>query len=175
MLKLKRYREIFDFPVIDYYKRAGFDLKNESFKDIANEFIMNYNARRHECLLQPGAVDGIIYAAKKGIGQSLLSASHQNILEEMIEYHNLGKYFTFIKGIKNHYAGGKIKVGEKLLEKIGVSSSEILLIGDTTHDYYISKLMNCHCILVSNGHQSPGKLQNCKTRILSSLEKLLLN
>ena len=44
-IDLKKYREIFDFPVIDYYAKLGFDFSKESFEELTVEFIGEYYAR----------------------------------------------------------------------------------------------------------------------------------
>ena len=47
----KKYREIFDFPVIKYYIKLGFDFSRESFEDLTIEFIGEYYDRFNECKL----------------------------------------------------------------------------------------------------------------------------
>ena len=42
------YTEIFGFPVIDYYRRLGFDFEDESFEIIGTEFIDGYEAHKFE-------------------------------------------------------------------------------------------------------------------------------
>jgi phosphoglycolate phosphatase len=42
MLDIVRYREIFTFPVRDYYKAAGFEFEHEPFEMPAEEFIVQY-------------------------------------------------------------------------------------------------------------------------------------
>ena len=36
-IDLKKYREIFDFPVTEYYSKLGFDFSEESFEELAVE------------------------------------------------------------------------------------------------------------------------------------------
>ncbi len=49
------YRAQFDFPVIEYYERLGFDLVTEAFEDLSVEFNNEYDRRREECLLHEDA------------------------------------------------------------------------------------------------------------------------
>ncbi len=44
----QQYREIFSFPVRNYYSSAGFDLKTENFDDVAIEFMDQYFARLNQ-------------------------------------------------------------------------------------------------------------------------------
>ena len=41
-LTLASYREVFTFPVIDYYKKVGFDFTREPWETVAMEFINKY-------------------------------------------------------------------------------------------------------------------------------------
>ena len=38
-LTLDRYQRLFEFPVIDYYRKLGFDFTKESFEKTGTEFI----------------------------------------------------------------------------------------------------------------------------------------
>ena len=166
------YKKIFDFPVIEYYKKAGFNFSKEPFEKVAVEFIDNYELRKLECLLQPGVISCLNKIKELNIPQSLLSASHQEVLEEMIDFFDLRKYFHHVNGLNNHYAGGKIETAQRLIETINIPPEKILLIGDTTHDYEVSNILKCDCLLVSNGHHPIEKLTNCSTQIISNLNEL---
>ena len=41
-LCLDEYRHIFTFPIIDYYKRAGFDFKDVSFEEVGKMWVDLY-------------------------------------------------------------------------------------------------------------------------------------
>ena len=52
-LSAERYREIFDFPIVRYYERIGFDLERESFEDervaaFLNEHFVSIKVDREE-------------------------------------------------------------------------------------------------------------------------------
>jgi len=53
------------------------------------------------------------------------------------------------------------------LTYLKMASEEVLLIGDTTHDYEIACEIGCDCL--SNGHQSYERLNKLNTNIISSL------
>ena len=42
---LAQYREIFGFPIEDYYIRAGFDFSKNSYKELADDYMQDYLAR----------------------------------------------------------------------------------------------------------------------------------
>jgi len=79
-ISLRQYQELFNFPVIDYYVRLGFDFEKESFEIVGTEFIDNYEKRRHEVNLQKGAKAVLKSVREADLTQSLLSASLQTTL-----------------------------------------------------------------------------------------------
>ena len=50
-IDVEAYRDTFDFPVIDYYKRIGFDLTKHDFKVLSSEFINAYIDGRRQLKL----------------------------------------------------------------------------------------------------------------------------
>ena len=56
-ITLEKYKEIFTFPVKDYYIKAGHNFENESFEKIGKDFIDEYEKRKTECTLYPFAAE----------------------------------------------------------------------------------------------------------------------
>lgn len=49
-----QYQNVFTFPVIDYYRRVGFDLERESFEALSEEYMRGYHERAVRCGLFGG-------------------------------------------------------------------------------------------------------------------------
>lgn len=172
-LTLPQYREIFGFPVRDYYQKAGFDFAIEPFESLAAEYISEYDDRSRECNLQPSVVEILNSCADKNLSQYVLSASQQNPLEINVTHYGLEKYFTRIVGLSDYYAKGKVDTGRKLVAELDASPDSIVLIGDTIHDYEVAQAMGIDCVLFSGGHQSKERLEQCGTVIVEDLCDLL--
>ena len=56
-ITLQQYREIFRFPVREYYLKAGLDYENKPFELLTEEYILEYDSRSRECNPQPKIVD----------------------------------------------------------------------------------------------------------------------
>lgn len=166
------YREIFNFPVINYYSQLGFDFSIESFEKISNEYIELYRLSSYECNLHQDAEIILQKITKAGITQSILSASQQEYLEHFIDFYKIREYFIQLIGLDNHFAESKIEKGKKWLSELPHDSNEVLLIGDTIHDYEVSRALNCDCILVDCGHQRHEKLIRCGVTVCKSLNEL---
>jgi phosphoglycolate phosphatase len=158
LLTLSTYRDIFNFPVVDFYRKAGFDFDKEQFACVALDFCNRYEERLDECKLQSGAIEILDYCCGVGIGQSVLSSTEQGILNGMIAYYGVEKYFDHVIGQTNHHANGKLGSGNNLLERTKLALVDVLLVGDTTYDAYVAQTLKIDSVLVSTGHQSVGLL-----------------
>ena len=68
---------------------------------------------------------------------------------------------------------GKVKEGRLLIEQSGNRPGEILLIGDTVHDYDVAQAVGVDCMLMLSGHNSRQRLESCGVEVLDSLAELL--
>src|SRR4030042_2914887 len=166
----KKYREIFDFPVTKYYLKLGFDFSAESFEELTDEFISEYYTRFNECKLFDKAEEVLQKVRDRGISQSILSASKEDVLIEKIKYYGIDKYFCRIIGLGNHYAESKVERGEKWIAKLNLNPQDVLLIGDTIHDYDVSKHIGCDCLLVAQGHHNYEKLAKLEVDVIRTLK-----
>jgi phosphoglycolate phosphatase len=170
---IEEYRRHFDFPVIDYYRKLGFDFEKEPYDAIAKEFIDAYDLRRFSCSLQENAEAVVRKVASRGMKQSILSAYQQPRLEEVVEHFGMRKYFTVLSGLSDDYAHSKVESGKRLPQRLGCPASELLLIGDTTHDHEVATAMGADCILIVSGHQDRQRLERCPASVLDCLAELL--
>lgn len=168
----ERYRDIFTFPVTDYYKIAGFDFSKTSFEILGKLFMDEYEKRKYEMNLFNGAREILELAKNKGIGQSVLSAYKHDTLVEILKHYQISEYFENVSGLDNIYAGSKEHLGIELRKKLNFKKEEILFIGDTLHDADVAKAMDVNCVLISNGHQSAGRLMANGNIVLSDIREL---
>jgi phosphoglycolate phosphatase len=172
-ISLRQYQELFNFPVVDYYVRLGFDFEKESFEIVGTEFIDNYEKRRHEVNLQKGAKAVLKSVREAELTQSLLSASLQTTLYEMVEYHRLSDTFLKVMGLDNHYAHSKVEIGKAWMDELHYGPHEVLFVGDTVHDHEVAQAIGADCVLVLSGHHRREKLEACGVPILSSLSEVV--
>jgi len=172
LLTLERYRDIFDFPVRDYYEKLGFDFKAESFEVVGMDFMIRYNERQKECRLHEGVQHVLSCLKEKGFSQYILSAREENELRKETRDLKVAEYFKHIDGLDDHYAHGKTDVGVRLLKEIDDDIRSILFIGDTCHDADVARELGIDCVLIPNGHHSAQRLERTGCKILPSLESV---
>lgn len=170
---LEQYQNHFDFPVMDYYLKLGFDFSKENFDAVAREYITSYNAQFHNCSLRKGIKDTINRLKKAGFSQSVLSASQQTSLIAALECYKLKNLFENICGLDDYYAHGKVDAGKKLMKNLNAHAKEILLIGDTTHDYQVAYELGADCMLLPAGHQSRERLAAAGAKVCNDLDEAL--
>jgi phosphoglycolate phosphatase len=172
-ITLEKYREIFTFPVEDYYLKAGHSFENESFKVIGKEFMDEYELKKVECRLFPGAVNVLQSIRDLGIDQYLLSAYKQESLIDFVRQFGLDEYFLSVKGLNHIYADGKLKLARQLIAEISnkKNTSKTLFIGDTIHDFEVASNLGADCLIITSGHQSLNQLDPVDVTKFDSLEE----
>jgi len=167
-----RYRDVFTFPVRDYYEQIGFDFSVEEFDTPALKFIEYYQNFLPMAGLFP-EVDAVLRQLKNNnINQYILSAMEHNSLLLSVRSLSIEKYFTAIAGIDNHFAKSKINRGIKLIGDMNIDRSKTLMVGDTLHDMEVAEALGINCVLVSQGHQTAKRLKVNGNTVINSLSEL---
>ncbi len=172
------YRDIFTFPIIEYYKKAGFRFSpdgDDDFLLLANEFREDYEKAFPSVPLYSG-VKSFLETARNVLPIYLLSATKEELL--LAETHEKGvdKLFTDIIGIGDIYGASKQEAAKRYFLNKKLDVSKALFIGDSLHDEEVAISLGGSCCLISNGHQSIKVLKdgkkNQKTVIVPTLGDL---
>lgn len=169
------HRKLFDFPVEGYYRKLGFDLEALCFDALSREFISYYEAHRTRCPLHPGVRERLDSLRERGINQTILSAYEQSTLHTIIEHYALAPFFDIVRGHRNIRGESKIAAGAALIAEIqqtGQQIEDLVIIGDTAHDFEVAQAVGCACVLVSHGHHSPERLSACNAPVVHNLHEL---
>jgi len=159
LLTNESYRDVFTFPVKDYYEKVGFDFQKEDWDLTAHEFIANYTKRLPHSDIFPEARILLDLFKKQDKKQFILSAMEMKMLKDSTQELNIQEFFDEISGINDIYASSKVENGKNLFKKHKLKAEEVCLFGDTTHDYEVAQSLGCHCYLIASGHQSYKKLK----------------
>jgi phosphoglycolate phosphatase len=171
-ITLEKYRDVFTFPVKKYYENVGLDVSDANWEILSHEFINDYERRKYECNLFEDALTTLEKFAAIGMTQSILSAYSQHTLEEIVAKFKIDIHFERLVGLDNIYAASKMDNGKKWMKELSHHDHEVLLIGDTVHDYEVAAEIGADCLLISRGHQVKENLAGCKCTILNSLSEI---
>jgi len=168
-----QYKAVFSFPVKDYYQKIGFDFVSEPFEIPALEFIELYNSRVNICNLHDNAITVLKHFQSNGYRQFILSAMQQDALEQCLDQQQISHFFEHVLGLDNHYAASKLNNGQQLISGLNLNVKELLLIGDTIHDFEVARTLGCQCVLIANGHQSREILEPAGALVIDQIGQLL--
>ncbi len=166
------YRENFSFPVINYYRKLGFNVSKEKFEEIGKVFIKNFNAKRFDCKLNDGALSVIQKIHEHKIPQSILSAYEINFLNEAVEFFGVKKYMSKISGLSDINANTKLELGKNHIKSLNMPPEEILVVGDTDHDFEVARAAGANCVLMATGHQSRQRLSKTGAKVCLDFAEL---
>ncbi len=172
ILTLDRYKDIFGFPVINYYEKAGFDFSKEPFEIPARQYVKLYASGESELKLFPDVVDTLSFFKDNNYRQIVLSAMKEDNLRKMISNAGISHFFDGIFGIKDNYAREKVSIGKQVVENLNLNPEKCLMIGDTLHDAEVAEQCGFDCILFSGGHVAKQRLETTGFKIVDQHKTL---
>ena len=141
---------------------------------MVNNLWLNTNSVKSNYNLFPGVIELLSSLQEKNIQMHLLSAYEQQSLNKIIKLYRIDTYFQNVVGLDNIYANGKSHLAHDLVKRINSNGTagNILLIGDTIHDYEVAKEINSDCILMSHGHQDEERLLKLGIPVVKNFNEL---
>ena len=173
-VSLLEYKEIFNFPIINYYKKAGFTIDGYTFEELANIFVVDYAKRN---LTESKIFDDVELFVNKvkelDYKVVICSASLKPMLIDQLKHFKVFELFDDVIGLDNHYAASKLDLAKEYVSNLAIDLDNSYFIGDTTHDAAVGYACGLNVILVDRGHQTEEVLDKAKSLILHSLIEVL--
>ena len=168
---IDEYREVFGFPIHQYYERIGFDFEAEPYDVVAPLWVEQYMKRMPKAKVFDDVVSVSQAFRCTGLRQTILSASDLDMLKGQLEFLGISELFDGVLGLDNIKA--ESKVGIAMHWKEANPESVSLLIGDTVHDAQVARECGFDCILVARGHQSRPTLEETGYPVADNLSQVL--
>ncbi len=168
---LSEYHAVFGFPIIDYYRRLGFDFEKEPYEVIAPIWVEQYLLNVKEAKVFDDVRPTAEAFRKMGLRQIILSATELNMLISQLSELGLEDVFDGVLGLDNIHAASKKSLAEKW--RADNPDARPLMIGDTIHDAEVAHAIGADCILVARGHQAFETLKTCNCQIVSTLSEII--
>jgi len=172
-IKKADYRRRFRFPVRDFYHELGFLGGDEAYLQVCDSFISKYRAGWRDCSLQEGSQEVLEALNERGLEQVMLSASHQHDLETSINFFGIDSFFSAIMGQDNTQAKGKVERGRNWFSDQDILPDQVLLVGDTNHDFEVATALGARCLLYAQGHQDQAQLRALPPQKIWHLNEVL--
>lgn len=168
---VEAYQAVQEFPIINYYKKIGFDFSRESFDDVAVEWVDQYLSRFPRAGLGKGAIETVDACRAAGAGQILLSASELNMLNHQVDQLGIRSHFDEVRGMDNIYAHGKVSLAQQWMSEHPGAGA--LFVGDTDHDLEVARAIGADCVLYCGGHQARERLESLGCPVVERLADVL--
>lgn len=166
-------RRLFCFPVEDYYRRLGMDFAHEPYEIPANEWVHDYTENMFSAPLSDGIWDALLKIQNCGAKQIILSASELVMLTKQTDALGITQMFDEILGCDNVYAVSKAHIAEEWIKS--KEKDEIfpaIMVGDTDHDFAVSKIIGCECVLYSGGFMSRDVLEGFSVPVFDTISEI---
>lgn len=173
-LNLEEYKDVFTFPIIEYYKKAGFDFSTYTFEELADFFIVEYTRRNETEAFIFDDFSFFIEGLKKlNYKIVLCSASKKILLIEQLKYFNILDMFDDVIGLDDHFAVSKLELAKSYVSKRKIDLTNSYFVGDTTHDAVVGQACGLNVVLIERGHQSKKVLETTNAEILKSFSEFI--
>lgn len=171
-ISVETHRVHFEIPVKNYYRKLGINPEGLHFEQLAKEFHRIYETKVRSTVLHVGVQETLQNLSAKGVSHSVLSAHPHHLLFDILSHFGIKEIFESIRGQKVGGGGDKTMEGKKLVEELNYETNEILLVGDTTHDFEVARALGIKCVLVSHGHQSRARLASHGVAVVDTLAEI---
>lgn len=171
-ITLNDYKNLFRFPIVDFWKLLGFQFNDVQFNKMNSLFIENYKKQMFSPYLHNNIESTFKRVSQLGVNQFIVSASENTILNTCVKHYKINKYFQDISGVNNLNALGKLNVAENLILKHSLDIDTCLFIGDTEHDAEIAIELGAKVLLVSYGHIAKKRLLKTSCPVIDHIAEL---
>ncbi len=170
-ITLKTYREIFEIPAVNTYKKLGLDseLLDRTAKEHSKAFHEAYEERAAKVRTRSGARELLDYLSKANISTIILSNHNVKAISFQLERLKLDTYFDTILANTDlwsaHFKGKKDRLFE-YLKTASYKPQEVLIIGDTEEETRIGKEIGIHTVGITGGSSSEKRLKAAHPDVL---------
>lgn len=167
------YLDFFDFPIKDFYEKAGFDFTVESYDDVCDEYKREYETALKDAKLFDDVVPSLKRLRQNGKRLVIISAAErESLVSQTVEF-GIDEYFESIFGADNLHGKSKVDTALAWLKSESADPNRVILLGDTTHDAETARQIGCECFLISRGHNSTERLLKTGCEVFGSIEETM--
>ena len=169
------------YPLGQYYQnllRMG-GCKEEKIDEIVDEVTRySFDLYNADCTFKAEEFEGVRETLKKikemGIQNAVFSNKFQEISEKIVDHYYKDEISKVYGQHPDHPSKPQIGCTQRILESTGLSSDEILIVGDTEVDILSGKNNHIDCVSVTWGYQTRDVLMKLEPEyIIDRPEELL--
>lgn len=167
-ITMEQYYSYMDTPISKFYEHL-FNLNEVPMSVLGEEF--------HEFYPQyfEGLHDGVEELLKElkqsGIKQVILTSGNTKVVDGDLRKYGIREYFEEVLGADDLLAAGKVERGIHWIKAQKIDPAEMVLLGDTLHDYDVAMAMGVNCVLGAMGHQAEKDLLTAGVPVVRSFRE----
>lgn len=167
-ISLQKFRETFEVPLVNYYKKIGVDpnIPKDKYELSETVFHQVYEARAAKARTRAGARSLLTWLRKNKVPAVIFSNHIKKRIEEQLLRLKIKNYFdTVIANDQTHEVLFNRWKGEKLkdyLKEHNVKPNEVLVVGDTVEEIEIAQELGGISVALTHGYNSTGRLKAAK-------------
>ena len=155
-------------------KSRGFVIGKDAKMRMYDNLIAYYDAHPDMHTYPYEGIYGMMEELKeRNIKMAVLSNKDETLVPYLVRHFFPGIPFALVRG---HRIGALLKPDpaliDSILEEIGSSREETLLVGDSMVDYQTGVNANLDTLIVSYGFRTPEELSGCNCPVLATVEEL---
>lgn len=164
-ISLEQYYACIDAPISKFYEHF-FDLNVVPMSELGEEFYRYYPLYFEG--LHDGVKELLQELQEQGVRQLILTSGNTNVVSCDLTRYGIRDYFEAVLGADDLLAAEKVERGLTWIRQQNIPPAEMVLLGDTLHDYDAARAMGVDCILGAIGHQSEKDLRTAGVPVVGS-------
>ena len=164
------YRNHFTRPVRAFYDSLfGRLVSDPEWETLNNTFHAEYYSRVDRADLTADTGEALSQVESHGWGQSLLSMSPQDWLDDVVKRKGVVRWFTLVDGLSGPTGGLKAAHLQEHLDSQGLDPGRTVVVGDTPDDAVAARAVGAHPVLYNGGSHHLPHLEETQAPVAHSL------
>ena len=172
-------QEMFTFPLIHFYEKAGVNVDDylANAHELGDIFHNTYNALKQDCVLMDGTIPLLDWLKSHNVTCKILSNYNQTELELDVKRFGIEDYFETISGNADPATiisgTNKLERLQSFMNENGFNTDKTFIIGDSHEEPELARKLDIFGISIAGGLLSPTCLQHYKKdHIITKLTQL---
>lgn len=136
------------------------------YQALVAQYRHHYLSRDHELTLFAGVEAGLQQLCDAGFTLSIATGKSRVGLDRALRHSGLGAYFSYSRCADETFSKPHPAMLMQTMEYFAVSSAQVVMIGDTTHDIQMAHHANTASVAVSYGAHPREQLLACHPNVM---------
>lgn len=160
-------RATIGLPLISCLQRLG-NLSDEKAREAADTYRRLFPTFVQSHLhIFPQVRETLVALKEKGIRMAIVTSRERTSLERIMEDQGIGSFFeTCVTEAEGYRSKPAPDMAQALLDRMGLTPDEALVVGDTTYDIDMGNSSGCRTVAVTYGNHDAPTLQSSSPTFL---------